>query len=44
MNWEEIKLALNYLVIGAVIGYFWHPFWQLGKKIVSEAKKAREEW
>jgi hypothetical protein len=36
--------ALNWFVVGAVIGYFWHPIWELGKKIVSEAQKARKEW
>ena len=35
---------LSYVILGAVIGWLWYPLWQLGKKIVSEAKKAREEW
>lgn len=29
---------------GLVIGYFWFPFWELVKKIVSEARKAKKEW
>ena len=29
---------------GFVLGYFWYPVWELGKKIISEAKKAKEEW
>ena len=41
MNWQE---ALNMFVWGFVIGYFWHPAWTVIKKIVSEARKAKEEW
>jgi hypothetical protein len=41
MTWQE---ALNMFVIGFVTGYFWYPLWELGKKIVSEAQKARKEW
>lgn len=44
MNWEDIKLALNYLIIGASIGYFWHPIWAILKKIWHEAKVAQNEW
>jgi hypothetical protein len=44
MNWEEINLALNYFLLGAVTGYFWQPLWALGKKIIHEAKEARHEW
>lgn len=44
MSWSEVKDALNYLCIGFALGYFWYPLWELGKKIVSEAKKAKEEW
>lgn len=29
---------------GFLIGFFWYPAWQIGKKIWHEAKKAREEW
>lgn len=36
--------ALNWFALGAVVGYFGYPLWELGKKIVSEAKKARKEW
>jgi hypothetical protein len=36
--------ALNWFAWGAVVGYFWYPLWELGKKIVSEAQKARKEW
>jgi len=35
---------LNWFVFGAAIGYCWYPLWELGKKIVSEAQKARKEW
>jgi len=31
-------------VYGLVIGYVWNPIWHIGKKIVSEAKKAKQEW
>lgn len=31
-------------VYGFALGYFWHPIWALGKKIVSEARIASEEW
>jgi hypothetical protein len=44
MSWEEIKIAFNYLLIGFVIGYLWHPIWTLGKRVVEEAKLAREQW
>lgn len=44
MNWEEIKFALNWFAFGAAVGYCWHPVWTILKKIVEEAKKAREEW
>lgn len=29
---------------GFIFGFFAYPFWQIAKKIWSEAKKAREEW
>lgn len=35
---------LDWFAPGAVLGYFWHPLWQLGKKIVHEAKVTRNEW
>ncbi len=44
MSWEEIKLAVNYLVIGFAIGFLWAPAWTLMKKVYHEAKLAREEW
>lgn len=31
-------------VYGFILGYFWNPVWTLGKKIVSEARIAKEEW
>ena len=36
--------ALGPFAWGFAAGYFWYPLWQLGKKIVSEAKKAKEQW
>jgi hypothetical protein len=36
--------VLNWFVLGAVVGYFANPLWQVAKKIWIEAKKAREEW
>jgi len=41
---DDFIKALNWFAWGAVIGYAWHPVWNLLKKIYSEAKKAREEW
>ena len=35
---------LGYVMLGAAIGYLWHPLWTLLKKIWLEAKKAQEEW
>jgi len=29
---------------GFMIGYFWYPLWSIAKKIVNEAKKAKEQW
>jgi hypothetical protein len=29
---------------GFVLGFFWHPVWQILKKIWHEAKLARTEW
>jgi len=31
-------------VYGFAFGYLWHPVWTIIKKIISEAKKAKEEW
>ena len=36
--------ALGPFVYGFAVGYFWHPLWQLGKRIVEEARLAKEEW
>jgi hypothetical protein len=44
MTWEEFKLALEYFLYGAVVGYFWNPVWAIIKKIVHEAKVAKNEW
>jgi hypothetical protein len=41
---NDFFAALGPFVYGLVIGYFWHPIWEILKKIWSEAKKAREEW
>lgn len=41
---ETFKAWFEPFAWGLVIGYFWYPMWTIGKKIVSEAKKAREEW
>jgi hypothetical protein len=40
----EFKHAVEMLAWGFVLGYFWHPAWIAIKKIVSEARKAKEEW
>ena len=40
----EFKNAAEMLAYGFVAGYFWHPVWTIVKKIVSEAKKAKEQW
>jgi hypothetical protein len=44
MNWEMVQTALNYFVLGAVVGYFGQPVWNILKKIWYEAKVARNEW
>jgi hypothetical protein len=36
--------ALGPFAWGFAAGYFWYPLRNLGKKIVSEAKKAKEQW
>lgn len=41
---KEFLDALGPFIYGFAIGYFWYPLWKLGKKIVSEAHKARKEW
>ena len=35
---------LDWFVLGLVIGYCWHPLWDLGKKILHEAKEAKHAW
>ena len=40
----DIVTALGWLAWGFAAGYFWHPVWEILKKIWTEAKKAREEW
>jgi hypothetical protein len=34
----------DWFALGLIIGYFWHPLWNAGKKIIEEAKIAKEEW
>jgi hypothetical protein len=34
----------DWFALGLVMGYFWHPVWTICKKIVHEAKIARDEW
>jgi hypothetical protein len=41
MNWQE---TVNMFAWGFVAGYFAYPLWVIVKKIVSEAKKAKDEW
>ena len=36
--------SFEWFVWGLVIGHFWHPIWNAGKKIYVEAKKAHSEW
>jgi hypothetical protein len=44
MSWFEIKLMLNSFLIGAVVGYFGPPGWNLIRQIIREAKVAKNEW
>lgn len=44
MSWDEIKLAVNCLVIGAAVGALGLPVWKLLKKIYHELKVAKNEW
>jgi len=41
---SEFLDPLSPFIYGFVFGYFAYPLWQIGKKIVSEAKKTKEEW
>jgi len=36
--------AFGWFGLGFVVGYSWLAVWVLGKRIVEEAKKAKEEW
>jgi hypothetical protein len=36
--------AFEWFAYGFVAGYFWYPFWEIIKKVISEAKKAKQEW
>jgi hypothetical protein len=40
----EFKAWFEPFIWGLMVGYFWHPAWIAIKKIVSEVKKAKEEW
>ena len=44
VNMNDFLQALGPFVWGFALGYFWYPLWELSKKIVSEAKKAKKEW
>lgn len=37
-------IQLEWFIYGAFFGWLAQPLWEIGKKIVSEAKKAKEEW
>jgi hypothetical protein len=41
MTWQE---AVNMFAWGFVIGYCWHPVWNVLVKIYSEAQRARKDW
>jgi hypothetical protein len=41
---QDFLNALNWFVVGAAVGYAWHPVWEIAKKIFTEALKARQEW
>jgi hypothetical protein len=41
---SEFKDAAEMLVYGFLAGYLWHPIWTIIKKIISEARKAKEQW
>jgi hypothetical protein len=36
--------AFEWFAYGFVVGYFWYPFWEIIKKVIREAKKAKQEW
>ncbi len=37
-------VQLEWFIYGALFGWLAQPIWEVIKKIVSEAKKAKEEW
>ena len=41
---NDFLQAIGPFVWGFVVGYFWYPLWELGKKIFTEALKAKQEW
>jgi hypothetical protein len=41
---NDFLQSLGPFVYGFVLGYFWYPLWTVGKKIVQEARKAKQEW
>lgn len=41
---KEFLDALGPFAYGFLLGYFWYPLWAIGKKIVHEAKVAKNEW
>jgi len=40
----SFKEAVEMFAWGFIAGYLWHPIWTIIKKIVSEARKAKDEW
>ena len=40
----EFLNAVGPFIYGFVFGYFAYPLWTLAKKIISEARKAKEQW
>ena len=41
---KEFVDAVAPFLYGFAFGYFAYPLWTIVKKVISEAKKAREEW
>jgi hypothetical protein len=41
---DNFLTALNWFVIGAFVGYCWHPILKLIQKIFTEVQQARKEW
>jgi hypothetical protein len=44
VNVNDFLQALAPFVWGFVLGYFWHPVWNLCKRIYEEAKLAKYQW